>query len=70
MTKRRTAPLAGSPIVALAERAVAVGATEAVLVYLTEDGLRICTTTPDMDEVRTAGLLSMAIADLAASGED
>lgn len=67
MAKRKATALAQSPLIAMAERAVASGAEKAVLVYLDGSGYRICTSLPEMDPLATAGLLSLVIADLAAS---
>ena len=60
-------PMARSAIVAMAERAVACGATSAVLVYIDSDGDRIAVSLPEMDELQTAGLLALAVSDFAAN---
>ena len=70
MSRRRaSAPSARSPLMAMAERALDLGATEAVLVYVVPgpDGPeRRCVSLPEMSALETAGLLAFAVADLAA----
>ena len=70
MSRRRAeAPSSRSPLMAMAERALDLGATQAVLVYVVpgEDGLeRRCVSLPDMSALETAGLLAFCVADLAA----
>lgn len=70
MARRKTPTMAQSPLIAMAERAVAAGAERAVLVYVDGSGYRICTSLPEMDPLATAGLLSLAISDLAAATGD
>lgn len=67
--RRAEAPSSRSPLMAMAERALDLGATQAVLVYVvaTPDGPeRRCVSLPDMSALETAGLLGFCIADLAA----
>ncbi len=70
MNRRASAPSARSPLMAMAERALDLGATSAVLVYVmpSEDGglERRCVSLPSMNATETAGLLALVIADLAA----
>lgn len=70
MSRRARVPAARSPIMAIAERALDLGAVRGVLVYVYRDAdgdeVRRVVSTPDLPDLAAGGLLAFAVADLAA----
>lgn len=65
MTRGRKPPMAQSPLVALAERALEAGAFQAVIAWLNADGQVECQLTNDLHPVLAVGILHTAATMLA-----